>query len=98
MVKILGYKHKNGTFTNDRNESVDYDNYSFYFLTDEDEKVKGYSTELRGVRVISVPVKKIREISGYDNPDALIGRMFRPRYDLAYGRARLVALEEVKDK
>ena len=98
MVKILGYKRKNGTFTNEKNENINYDNYSFYFLTDEDPAVKGYSTELRGVRVISVPVARIKEISGYDNPDVLIGKMFRPYYQLAYGRVRLVALEEVKPK
>lgn len=93
MIQITGYKHRDGKFTNERGENIDFDTYVFYFVTDEDPNVRGLSTELRGTKSLSVSAKKLKDITGCDTPDAVCNRKYlAPAFEMAYGRARLVPL------
>ena len=98
MIKIVGYKNVNRDFENDKHEKIHYDGYRFYYVTDEEKNVRGFSTELRGTTSLNVSAKNLSDITGYDNPDAVVNKMYRaPMFYNSYGKLKLAPLEEVKD-
>lgn len=98
MIKIVGYKTVNRDFKNDNQEMIHYDGYRFYFVTDEEENVRGFSTQLRGTLYFNVSTKYLHDITGYDNPDAVVNKMYRaPTFYNSYGKLKLAPLEEIKN-
>lgn len=98
MIQITGYKHVVRDFKNDKGETIHYDGYVFFFVTDEDRNVRGLSTELYGTKNLSVSVKNLHDITGCDAPDDVVNRKFRaPTFYQSYGRLKLAPLEPIKD-
>ena len=98
MIKIVGYKNVSRDFENDKHEKIHYDGYRFYYVTDEEKNVRGFSTELRGMSSLNVSAKYLHDITGYDNPDAVINKIYRaPTFYSSYGKLKLAPLEEIKD-
>lgn len=97
MIKIVGYENVNRDFENDKHEKIHYDGYRFYFVTDEGKSV-GYSTQLRGTTSLNVSAKNLHDITGYDNPDAVVNKEYRaPTFYNSYGKLKLAPLEEIKN-
>ena len=89
MFKICGYRQVSGEFTpTDRQNAspIQYDSYKFAFLTDEDKRYTGYATAKDGMKEITIPVKRLKEISGFDDPKDLINKSFDLLYTISYGK------------
>ncbi len=45
MVKVIGYRLMEGEFTNDKKESIKFDNICLHTITDENPNVKGFAVQ-----------------------------------------------------
>lgn len=98
MFKVTGFMIVTGTYTPpDRpNVSYPYETIKFAFLTDENSKFTGLATAKEGMGLISVPRKKLLDVSGYDSPEKLINKTFSLVYGVSYGKPVLEKMVEIK--
>lgn len=62
MIKIVGFQHKEGRFTEDRtNREISYNNVMLYYVSDCVKGVVGCS-----VGEIKIPFEQCQAITGYD--------------------------------
>lgn len=76
MVKIVGIEQKEGSFTDDKGRSVEYDNVILYCVTDSNPDCLGMS-----VLTVKVPRRNFVSITGYSEVNRdMIGQCISLEY------------------
>ena len=98
MFQIVGYKDSKGEFTpNDgTNRKVQYDNWCFSFVTDENPNYVGFATEKDGMRNITIRKKDLVAFIGTEDPKYLVDKKVNLYYEMRYGRAVLSCVDIIK--
>lgn len=98
MYQIVGYRDSKGEFTpNDgTNRKIEYDNWVFAFVTNENDKFTGLATEKDGMRAITIRKKDLKDLTGFDNPLDLVEKKVNLYYGMRYGKAVLTRVDIIK--